>query len=94
MCQITPALRSIQQKLFVAVRESANALDEVWGRSARQEPGFDARRVLVLDGTDPDGAHIDMARIASFMDTPLGPPDDQALQAHEINHWLQHFQSP
>lgn len=36
----TPALRSIQQKLFVAVRESANALDEVWGRSARQEPGF------------------------------------------------------
>lgn len=61
---------------------------------ARQEPGFDARRVLVLDGTDPAGAHIDMARIASFMDTPLGPPDDQALQAHEINHWLQHFQSP
>lgn len=36
----SPALRAIQQKLFVAVRESANALEEAWGRQARQQEGF------------------------------------------------------
>ena len=36
----TPALRSILQKIFVSVRESANGLDEVWGREARNSPYF------------------------------------------------------
>ncbi len=36
----SPALRTIQQKIFVAVREGANALDEVWGPEARHMPGF------------------------------------------------------
>jgi carbonic anhydrase len=36
----TPALRSILQKIFVSVRESANVLDEVWGREARNSPYF------------------------------------------------------
>ena len=35
-----PALRSILQKIFVSVREGANALDAVWGPDAREMPGF------------------------------------------------------
>lgn len=36
----SPALRSILQKIFVSVREGANALDEVWGPDARQRPEY------------------------------------------------------
>jgi carbonic anhydrase len=36
----SPALRSILQRIFVSVRESANGLDEVWGRDGRQSPYF------------------------------------------------------
>ena len=36
----TPALRSILQKIFVSVREGANALETVWGPDAREKPGF------------------------------------------------------
>jgi carbonic anhydrase len=36
----TLALRSILQKIFVSVREGANALDTVWGPEARNMPGF------------------------------------------------------
>jgi carbonic anhydrase len=36
----TPSLRSILQKIFVSVREGANALDAVWGHEAREKPGF------------------------------------------------------
>jgi carbonic anhydrase len=36
----TPALRSILQKIFVSVREGANALETVWGPDARGKPGF------------------------------------------------------
>jgi len=36
----SPALRSILQKIFVSVREGANALDTVWGPDAREMPGF------------------------------------------------------
>ncbi len=34
------ALRSILQKIFVSVRESANAIHEVWGPDARKSPHF------------------------------------------------------
>jgi len=37
---IPPMLRSILQRIFVAVREGANGLDEVWGASAREMPGY------------------------------------------------------
>jgi carbonic anhydrase len=36
----SPALRTILQRIFVSVRESANGLDEVWGREGRQSPYF------------------------------------------------------
>ena len=37
---IPPMLRSILQRIFVAVREGANGLDEVWGPNARELPGY------------------------------------------------------
>ena len=37
---ISPMLRSILQRIFVAVREAANGLDTVWGPEARQMPGY------------------------------------------------------
>jgi carbonic anhydrase len=36
----SPALRTILQRIFVSVRESANGLTEVWGPDARQSPYF------------------------------------------------------
>lgn len=36
----TPSLRLIFQKIFVAVRESDNALREVWGKDAPTQPGY------------------------------------------------------
>lgn len=36
----SPMLRSLLQRIFVAVREAANALDSVWGPGARQVPGY------------------------------------------------------
>ena len=37
---IARSLRSILQKIFVAVREAANGLKEVWGPDARDMPGY------------------------------------------------------
>jgi carbonic anhydrase len=37
---ISPMLRSITQRIFVAVREAANGLKEVWGPDAREQPGY------------------------------------------------------
>jgi carbonic anhydrase len=37
---MSPMLRSLVQKIFVAVRESANGLKEVWGPEARDMPGY------------------------------------------------------
>jgi carbonic anhydrase len=36
----SPSLRSILLRIFVAVRESANALEEVWGPKAREMPNY------------------------------------------------------
>jgi carbonic anhydrase len=36
----SPSLRLIFQKIFVAVRESDNALREVWGQDAPAQPGY------------------------------------------------------
>lgn len=37
---ISPMLRSIIQRIFVAVREAAGGLKEVWGNDARNMPGY------------------------------------------------------
>jgi carbonic anhydrase len=37
---ISPNLRGIVQRIFVAVREAANGLESVWGPDARQLPGY------------------------------------------------------
>ena len=37
---LSPMLRSITQRIFVAVREAANGLEEVCGRDARNMPGY------------------------------------------------------
>ncbi|WP_165250341.1 carbonic anhydrase [Paludisphaera soli] len=37
---VTPMLRSLTQSLFVAVREAANGLKEVWGHDAADAPGY------------------------------------------------------
>jgi carbonic anhydrase len=35
-----PMLRAILQRIFVAVREAANGIKEVWGDDARDQPGY------------------------------------------------------
>src|SRR4051812_44104001 len=37
---VSPMLRSITQRIFVAVREAANGLKEVWGPDAPRMPGY------------------------------------------------------
>lgn len=37
---LSPMLRSIVQRIFVAVREAANGLESVWGPDARDMPGY------------------------------------------------------
>lgn len=37
---VTPMLRSITQRIFVAVREAANGIKDVWGPEARDMPGY------------------------------------------------------
>ncbi|MDR3618098.1 MAG: carbonic anhydrase [Paludisphaera borealis] len=37
---LSPMLRSLTQRIFVAVREAANGLKEVWGPGAREVPGY------------------------------------------------------
>ena len=37
---LSPMLRSIIQRIFVAVREAANGFKEVWGPGARNMPGY------------------------------------------------------
>ena len=37
---VSPMLRSITQRIFVAVREAANGLKEVWGPDAHDMPGY------------------------------------------------------
>jgi carbonic anhydrase len=37
---MSPMLRGLIQRIFVAVREAANGLKEVWGPEAREQPGY------------------------------------------------------
>lgn len=37
---MSPMLRGLIERIFVAVREAANGLKEVWGPDAREQPGY------------------------------------------------------
>lgn len=52
---LSPMLRTIVQRIFVAVREAANGLDEVWGPDARNQPGY--REALVESAVCLNAAH-------------------------------------
>jgi carbonic anhydrase len=51
----TPMLRTIIQRIFVAVRESDNAIKEVWGRDARELPRY--RETLIDIAVCMNAAH-------------------------------------
>lgn len=51
----TPALQDIQQKIFVAVRESAGGLTQVWGPAGREKPGY--RAALIEAAVCLNAAH-------------------------------------
>jgi carbonic anhydrase len=52
---LSPMLRTILQRIFVAVREAANGLDEVWGPDARDMPGY--RESLIESAVCINAAH-------------------------------------
>jgi carbonic anhydrase len=51
----SPMLRSIIQRIFVAVREGANGIEEVWGPHAREVPGY--REALIEAAVTINAAH-------------------------------------
>ncbi len=51
----SPMLRTILQRIFVAVREAANGIEEVWGPDARQVPGY--REALIEAAVSINAAH-------------------------------------
>jgi carbonic anhydrase len=51
----SPMLRSIIQRIFVAVREAANGMDSVWGPDAREIPGY--REALIESAVSINAAH-------------------------------------
>jgi carbonic anhydrase len=52
---VSPMLRSITQRIFVAVRESANGIKDVWGPDARHVPGY--REALIETAVCVNAAH-------------------------------------
>jgi carbonic anhydrase len=52
---VSPMLRSITQRIFVAVREAANGMKEVWGPDARDVPGY--REALIETAVCVNAAH-------------------------------------
>jgi len=52
---LSPMLRVILQRIFVAVREAANAFKEVWGPDARSIPGY--REALIETAVCINAAH-------------------------------------
>jgi len=56
---LTPMLRVILERIFVAVRESANAFKEVWGPNARNIPGY--REALIETAVCLNAAHAAFA---------------------------------
>jgi carbonic anhydrase len=56
----SPMLRSLLQRIFVAVREAANALDAVWGPTARQMPGYREALIETAVGLNAAQAAFDL----------------------------------
>ena len=52
---MSPALRSIVHRIFVAVRESDNAIKQVWGDGYRSQPGY--REALIDVAVCMNAAH-------------------------------------
>ncbi len=52
---MSPNLRSIVERIFVAVREAANGLNEVWGENAQSIPGY--REALIESAVSINAAH-------------------------------------
>lgn len=57
---ISPNLRAIEQRIFVAVREAANGLEQVWGADARRQPGFREALVEAAVGINAAQAALDL----------------------------------
>jgi carbonic anhydrase len=51
----SPMLRNIQERIFVAVREAANGIEEVWGENARSVPEY--RNALIETAVAVNAAH-------------------------------------
>lgn len=56
----SPSLRSILHRIFVAVREAANALKEVWGPEAREMPNYRAALIETAVGLNAAMAAFDL----------------------------------
>lgn len=53
---ISPMLRSITQRIFVAVRETANGFEQVWGPRSNTLPGY--REALIEAAICMNAAHV------------------------------------
>jgi carbonic anhydrase len=84
---VTPPLRSIMEKLFVAVRAAANGLKEVWGAEVGKLPGY--RDALIETAVCVNAAHaaFDMRQVIE----KAGKYDIQVVYAvynlytHQVN---------
>lgn len=56
----TPTLRSIQQRIFVAVREAAKGIADVWGPGASERPGYRAALIETAVGVNAAQAAFDL----------------------------------
>lgn len=57
---ISPNLRAIEQRIFVAVREAANGLEQVWGADARRQSGFREALIDAAVGINAAQAALDL----------------------------------
>lgn len=57
---ISPNLRAIEQRIFVAVREAANGLEHVWGVDFRQQAGFREALIDAAVGINAAQAAFDL----------------------------------
>jgi carbonic anhydrase len=53
-------LRSIQERIFVAVRAAANGIDQVWGPSAREMPNYRAALIDTAVAVNTAQASFDL----------------------------------
>lgn len=93
---ISPNLRAIEQRIFVAVREAANGLEQIWGADARRQPGFREALVEAAVGINAAQAAFDLRQAveragASEIEVLYGVYN---LLTHRVNNPLQAADSP